>query len=90
MQRLLVVPGHPVGRMRDEFVRVLEQLGQIVEGVDAVQFTGVDQTHEQIAHVGTVFRLVEVRILAVQNRLFQCSLADVVIQGGLRVGGETA
>jgi len=34
--------------MRGEFVRALEQLGQVVVVIDAVQLTGVDQAHEQI------------------------------------------
>jgi hypothetical protein len=58
---------------------VLEQLGQVIEGVYAVQFTGVDQAHEQIPHVGAMLRLVEVRILAVKNRLFQRLFADVIV-----------
>ena len=46
------------------------QLGEIVEGVDAVQFTRVDQAHEQVADAGAVLGLVEVGVFAVQNGLF--------------------
>ena len=72
-------PGHPVGRVSGEFLRVLEELGQVVERIDAVEFTGVDQAHEQVPHVGPVFGLVEVGILAVKNGLFECSFAYVIV-----------
>ena len=57
LERIPVVPGHPVGWMSSKPLRVLEQLGQVVEGIDAVQFAGVDQAHEQVPHVGPVFGL---------------------------------
>jgi hypothetical protein len=65
--------------MRGELVRVLEQLGQVVERVDVVQFAGVDQAHEQIPHAGAIFRLVEVGILAMQNRLFQSLFTYIIV-----------
>ena len=81
LQRSLIVPGHPVAGAQREFGRVLVQLGQVVEGIDAVQLTGVDQAREQIPDTGAIFGLVEVGILAVQNRLFQGLFTDVVHLG---------
>jgi hypothetical protein len=48
----------------------------------------VDQAHKQIADPGAVQRLVEKRVLAVQNRLLQRPFDDVMPTAGLcRVGG---
>jgi hypothetical protein len=38
----------------------------------------VDQAHEQVSHAGSILGLVEVGILAVQDRLFEGSLAHIV------------
>ena len=56
------------------------KFGEILKSVDLVQFAGMDQAHEQIAHPGPVLSFVEVRVLAVQNNFFQSSLTDVVIE----------
>jgi len=45
------------------------QFREVVEGIRAVEFTGVDQAHEQIAGMRSVQRLVEKRIPAIENRL---------------------
>jgi hypothetical protein len=50
LERVPVVPGHPAARMRGQLVGVLLEFHQIVEGIDAIQFTGVDQAHKQIAY----------------------------------------
>src|SRR5450755_5043779 len=68
-QRLAVIPGHPFRWITLQLLGVPLQLGQIIERIGSVQLAGVDQTHEQIADSGAVHRLVEERVLAVQNRL---------------------
>jgi len=60
---LAVIPGHPCRRILGQFVRVFLQLGEVVEGIGVVQFTGVDQTHVQVTHLGTVLGLIEQTIL---------------------------
>jgi len=57
------------------------QFGQVIEGVGPAQFAGVDQAHEQVADVGAVGRLVEQRVLAVQDGPLQGAFAQIVIQG---------
>ena len=65
------------------------QLGEIVERIGAVDLAGVDQAHEQIADSGAVQRLIEERVLAVQNGLLQGALDDVMPTAGLcRVDGS--
>jgi hypothetical protein len=59
-----------------------EQLRQVVERVDSVQFARVNQTHEQIAHPRSVHRLIEEGILPVQDCLLQCPFDDVVVERG--------
>jgi hypothetical protein len=67
-QRLVVVPGHPVGGMiRDVVVMALER-DEVVEGVGAVELRGVDEAHMDVADVRAVQRLVEERVLAAMRR----------------------
>jgi hypothetical protein len=54
------------------------QLREVVQRVGSVQLAGVNQTHEQIPDLGAVHRLVEERILAVQDRFLQGALDDVM------------
>ena len=77
----LIVPRHPRGGSVAEFVGILSQSGQIVEGIDARQTAGVDQTHEQIAHVRAFFGFVEEGIGAVPDRHFQRSFAQIIVKG---------
>jgi len=64
-----------------------EQLRQVVERIDLIQFTGVDQAHEEIAHLSAVQSLVEQRVLPVEHSPLQCLFADVMPRAGLcRVG----
>lgn len=54
--------------MLGQFVGVFLHLGEIVEGIGAVQFAGVDQTHKQVAHSSTVLGLIEQAILPTTER----------------------
>jgi len=56
------------------------QYGHVVERVGIAQATGVDQTHEQVARLGAVQRLIEQRILPMKYGPLQSLLAEVVIQ----------
>lgn len=56
---LAVVPGHPFRWAGREFLGVFLQFGQVIQGVDAVQLAGVNQTHEQVADVGAVLGLIK-------------------------------
>ncbi len=56
------------------------QLGQVVERVGAAQLAGVNQAHEQVAHLRPVQRPIEQCVLAVQHRPLQCPFDDVVVQ----------
>ena len=60
-QSVAVIPRHPRLRMLRQFLGVLLQLDEIFEGMDVVQFAGVDQAHEQIAHLGALLGLTQVR-----------------------------
>ena len=82
-QRLAIVPRHPLRGLRGQFRFVPLQFDQIVEWIDTIQFTGVDEAHEQIAHLRAFQRLVEQRVLAIQNRLLQRTLHQVMPTPGL-------
>jgi hypothetical protein len=78
-QRLAVIPRHPFRRLLFQLLGVLLQRREVIERIRFVQFAGVDQTHEQIADSGAVQRLVKECVFAIQNRLFQSTFHDVVI-----------
>ena len=79
-QSLAIAPRHPVRWRIFHFRRVSLQFGRVVERVHAIEFAGVNQTHEQIAHHGSVRRLVEEGVLAIQNSFLQSTFAKVVIE----------
>ena len=74
-----VVPGQPVIGVGGQRAGVLLQFGEVVEGINVVEFAGVNQAHKQIAHPRPVQRLKKVRIFAMQNRFFEGPFANVVI-----------
>jgi hypothetical protein len=60
-----------------------EQLCQIVERIDLIQFTGVNQAHKEIPHPRSVHRFIEECVFAVQDGFLQCPLDDVMPRAGL-------
>ena len=42
-ERLAIVPGHPLRRMHNECGGMAQQLGQVLEGIDATQLAGMDE-----------------------------------------------
>ena len=60
------------------------QFRQVIKGVAAAEFAGVDQAHENVTRVGSVLALEEEGVLAMQDGLLQGPLADVVVQRGTR------
>ena len=53
---------------------------QVVVGIDAVQFAGVDQAHGQVPRMGPILRLVEASVLAMKDRFLQCLFANVIVE----------
>src|SRR5580658_10255414 len=58
-----------------------EQCCQIIERVDLIQLAGVDQAHEEIARPRSIHRLVEERILTMEDGFLQHSFGNVVVEG---------
>ena len=81
LKSVAVVPGHPLRRIFFDLVDVPLQMGKIVEGIGAAQLGSMDQTHEQVAHLGAIFRQIEQTVFPMKNRLLQTPFADVVIEG---------
>ena len=54
MKRIAVVPAHPVRWIVLERIGVPLQLGEVDERIDATEFGGVDQAHEQVADFCTI------------------------------------
>ena len=65
-----IVPGHPRRGIRRQFSCVPLKLGEVIERIGISEFTGVDQTHEQITGFGAVQRAIKQRVLAMQYRTF--------------------
>jgi hypothetical protein len=51
---LVVIPGHPQRRVGRQFPMMPQKVGQVVERVNIAKLAGVNQAHEQIAHLGSV------------------------------------
>ncbi len=86
-QCLAIIPGHPLFGAVGQCSTVFLQRGQVIERIGAHEPTGMDQAHERVADVGALCGLVEERIFAVKNGLFQRPLAHVMLTVGLcRVG----
>jgi len=68
------VPRHPLLRVHGKFRGIPLQFREVVEGIDAIQLTGVDETHKQIAGMRSVQRLVEKCVPAIEDRLLQRAL----------------
>jgi hypothetical protein len=63
-----VVPRHPLRWAFFQFIRVALQLGEVVEGIGVTQFGAVNQAHEDVADIRAIFRFIEERVLAMQDR----------------------
>ncbi len=88
LKGLPVVPRHPLARTGCHLRGVALQFGEIVEGIGAAQFAGVDQAHEKIADLGAIERAVKQCILAMEHRAFQHLFAEIMpIPGLCRVDG---
>ena len=77
---LPAVRGHPRRGVLLQLSGVQLQLGEMLEGISAIQRATVDQAREEIARRRAVQGLTEERIPAVPNRRFPTALDDVVVQ----------
>jgi len=87
-ERVAVVPGHPLPRLRFELGWVALELDEVVEGIDLGQFGGVDQAHEQVADIGAVLGLIEQGVLAVQDGLLEHPFTDIIVERGAGLAQE--
>jgi len=55
--------------VQGQFVRVTLEFGQIIERIGTAEFARVNQTHVNVADMRPVLRLIEQRILSVQDGL---------------------
>jgi len=87
-QRLAIGPRHPLGPARVKFSSMPLQLGQVIKRVGPAQLAGMDQGHEQIAHLRAVQSLVELCVFPMKHGPLQGLFADVVVERGSRVMQE--
>jgi len=57
-----------------KLVRVTLKLGQVVERIGPAKLARINQTHEEVAHMGTVGSLIEQGVLAVEDGLLDSAL----------------
>ena len=84
------MPGYPVGGIFCYQNGVAEHLAQILEMVDPVEFTGVNETHPKIADLSAIEGAVEESVLSVENCLLDGSLTDIVVQRSPAVFEESS
>ena len=70
-----VIPRHPCRGIRRQLPCMPLKFGEIVERIGALEFAGVDQTHEQVAHLCAIQRAIEECILAMQHHALQRAFA---------------
>jgi hypothetical protein len=63
------------------------QRDEVVEGLDLVQFCGMDQAHGEVADPRSIQDAIEQPVLAMQDRPLQGAFADVMPTAGLCRGG---
>ena len=63
---------------------MLLQFNQVVEGIRAATFRRVDQAHEEVSDIRPLLRFVKERALPMQDRFFQRSFADGIVERGAR------
>ena len=51
VEHLAVVPGHPAAGICGRIIGMAFQFGEVVEGVGLAEFAGVNEAHENVAHV---------------------------------------
>ena len=59
------------------------QFGEVMEGIGVIQFTGMNEAHVEIAHVGAILGLIKQTVLAMQNGLLQGPLTKRMPTSGL-------
>ena len=53
-----IIPGHPRRGIIRQLPCMPLKFGEVVERIGAHEFAGVDQTHEQVAHLRTIERAI--------------------------------
>ena len=66
-----VILGHPLRRVGGEFFCMPLQFSEVIEGIEIIQFAGVNQAHIQITDVSAIQCLIKKRVLPVQDRFLQ-------------------
>ena len=79
----MVVPGEPVLWGFGDLPSVLGDGSKILERIDAVESTGVNETHEHIPDQSTAFGLEKQRVLPMPGGRFQSTLTNVMPTSGL-------
>src|SRR6266851_9258635 len=79
--RVPIGPRQPRAGCDLERVEMLLEDGHVLEGLDRIELARVHERHKQIPDLGTVWRLIKQRRLAVKNGPFQGSLDEIGIQG---------
>ena len=69
-RRLEVIPGEPLSGVFEQLRGVLLKGSQVVERVDLVELAGMNEAHEEVPDVSSMFGSEEERVFAVQNRPF--------------------
>jgi len=88
-QGLLVIPGHPFARCFTHRLRMAKQRHEVVEGIALTQLHGVDEAHEDVAHVSALERPVEEGVLAVEVSVRRTTCCGALRSGPpLAAGGD--
>ena len=65
-----VIPRQPLGRIVFDFCSVLLEGHQVIEGIDAVELAGVQQTHEDVSDLSPSESLIGQGVFPMKNGHF--------------------
>ena len=82
-QLLAVIPWEPKGNVGLHLFDMDHQCLQILEWIHLVELAGMNDAHVNVAHRSAIGGLVEHRILAMQDRLLERALANIMPTPGL-------
>ena len=76
---LAVIPGQPLICSLANILGMDLQGRKVIEGIDATELTGVDQTHEDVPDLGPSLGFIGEGVLTMEDAHLQSALTNVII-----------
>ena len=80
---LVIVPGHPTARVGDDRLGISDHGQQVDKRIGLVGAASLDETHEQVPHIGSPGCAIVQTVFPMEDRHLQHPLGDVMPTAGL-------